>query len=186
MKSALAEVTLYRKALSMTGAEFDKNLQEIKDFFKQIHEETEALPPALRENKEVARLHANDVKNRLTAKVKELFGIDYRYDIDCSTSDEPRGTEDLTATVDGICNSLDKTLNTIFMHREEKTYIVSKTHIQAERTRTQTGADERLEVIKRPAPKGAGRIRLAWIYCRDSAVTLSMYMLHFMTVLDQA
>lgn len=126
VKSALAEVTLYRKALSMTGAEFDKKFAEIKDFFKQIHEETEALPPALRENKEVARLHANDVKNRLTAKVKELFGIDYRYDIDYSTSDEPRGTEDLTATVDGICNSLDKTLNTIFMHREENTYIVSK------------------------------------------------------------
>ena len=35
VRSALAEVTLYRKALSMTGAEFDEKFAEIKEFFKK-------------------------------------------------------------------------------------------------------------------------------------------------------
>ena len=123
VRSALAEVTLYRKALSMTGAEFDEKFAEIKEFFKKIHQETESLPPALKDNGEVAKLHANDVKNRLTAKVKELFGIDYHYDIEL-TSIEPG--EDITEAVDKICQSLEDTLNSIFMYREENTYVVSK------------------------------------------------------------
>ena len=123
VRSALAEVTLYRRALSMTGAEFDEKFAEIKEFFRKIHEETESLPPALKDNEEVAKLHANDVKNRLTAKVKELFGIDYHYDIGL-TSIEPG--EDITEAVDKICRSLEDTLNSIFMYREENTYVVSK------------------------------------------------------------
>lgn len=119
--SALSEITLYRKALSMTGAEFDKKFEEMKAFFGLLHDETEALPAALKANRDVCRLHANDVKNRLSVKVKELFGIDYRYDMD-----EIYVNNDITEIVDNICNSLDTTLNTIFMHREENTYVVSK------------------------------------------------------------
>lgn len=119
--SALSEITLYRKALSMTGAEFDKKFEDMKSFFNQLHDETDTLPAALKANREVCRLHANDVKNRLTLKVKELFGIDYKYDMD-----EIYADKDITEVVDDICSSLDSTLNTIFMHREENTYVVSK------------------------------------------------------------
>ncbi len=121
--SALAQVTLYRNALSMTGSEFDKKFEEIKVFFRQLHDETEGLPAALKASSEVCRLHINDIQNRLTAKVKELFGIDYHYELDENISVMK---SDITAAVDEICDSLDKTLNAIFMHREENTYIVSK------------------------------------------------------------
>ena len=34
--------------------------------------------------------------------------------------------DDIVAQVDEICDSLNKTLNTVFMHREENTYVVAR------------------------------------------------------------
>lgn len=125
--SALAQITFYRNALQMTGVEFDQKFEEMKNFFEQIHTETTMLPAALRTNAAVCEAHINDVKNRLTAKVKELFGIDYHYAIEkVSGNIEIKGEDDLIALVDSICNSLNETLNAVFMHREENTYIVAK------------------------------------------------------------
>lgn len=119
--SALSQITLYRNALSMTGKEFEEKFAEIQEFFESLHKEAEAIPAALRANREVCRLHTNDVRNRLSAKVKELFGIEYHYDMEIVA-----GEADLTEEVDGLCSDLYKMLNTIFMYREENTYIVSK------------------------------------------------------------
>lgn len=125
--SALAQITFYRNALSLTGAEFDSKLAEMKLFSEKIHEETVNLPAALKTNKVVCDAHTNDVKNRLTEKVKELFGIDYHYEIeDVEYGREDKSSDDLVAKVDQICSTLDKTLNTIFMHREENTYVVAR------------------------------------------------------------
>lgn len=125
--SALAQVTLYRNALSLTGIEFDAKLAEMKDFSQKIHEETVNLPEALKTNKAVCDAHTNDVKNRLTEKVRELFGIDYHYEIeDVEYGGREESSSDLVEKVDQICSSLDKTLNTIFMHREENTYVVAR------------------------------------------------------------
>ena len=113
--------------MQMTHAEFDQKFEEIKVFFDQIHTETSMLPAALRTNAAVCEAHTNDVKNRLTAKVKELFYIDYHYEIErVSGETAVEGEDDLVARVDNICNNLHETLNTVFMHREENTYVVAR------------------------------------------------------------
>ena len=126
--SALSQVTFYRNAMQMTHVEFDQKFEEIKTFFDQIHNETAMLPAALRTNAAVCEAHTNDVKNRLTAKVKELFGIDYHYEIErvSDNSLKKDQQDDIVAQVDEICDSLNKTLNTVFMHREENTYVVAR------------------------------------------------------------
>ncbi len=125
--SALAQITFYRNAMQMTHVEFDQKFEEIKAFFDQIHMETSMLPAALRTNAAVCEAHTNDVKNRLTAKVKELFFIDYHYEIErVSGQTAVDGEDDLVARVDNICNNLNETLNTVFMHREENTYVVAR------------------------------------------------------------
>lgn len=125
--SALSQVTFYRNAMQMTHVEFDQKFEEIKAFFDQIHMETSMLPAALRTNAAVCEAHTNDVKNRLTAKVKELFFIDYHYEIErVSGQTAVEGEDDLVARVDNICNNLNETLNTVFMHREENTYVVAR------------------------------------------------------------
>lgn len=121
--SALSQITLYRSALSMPGDEFDQRFGEIKEFFEFLHNEAAGLPEALKNNGAVCEAHLNDVKNRLTAKVRELFGIDYHYEIgEVSASGQTSG--DIVAKIDALCESLNATLNTIFMYREENAYKV--------------------------------------------------------------
>ena len=85
-----------------------------------------ALPESLKENRVVCQAYINDVKNRLTAKVKELFGIDYHYDIADIEGETAVAAGNVSGQVDEICSSLNKTLNVIFMHREENTYVVAR------------------------------------------------------------
>ena len=123
--SALSQIKLYRSALSMTGEEFEKKFSQMQEYFAQLHQEAAALPAALKENNMVCELHANDVKNRLAAKVKELFGIEYRYDVG-EIDAQAGGDADVVARVDEICADLLRTLNAVFMYREENTYVISK------------------------------------------------------------
>lgn len=124
--SALSQVTFYRNALSMTHGEFDAKFKEMQEFFDAIHVEAVALPESLKENRVVCQAYINDVKNRLTAKVKELFGIDYHYDIADIEGETAVAAGNVSGQVDEICSSLNKTLNAIFMHREENTYVVAR------------------------------------------------------------
>ena len=98
----------------------------MQEFFDAIHVEAVALPESLKENRVVCQAYINDVKNRLTAKVKELFGIDYHYDIADIEGETAVAAGNVSGQVDVICSSLNKTLNAIFMHREENTYVVAR------------------------------------------------------------
>lgn len=135
-RSALRNIALYRGALSFTGAEFDKKLEQLREYFRGLHDEAAALPQALKANPMVCEAHINDVKNRLSERVRELFKIDYHYEVEEVKDEEAMRrepahsglaqTQDITARVDALCSSLDKTLNTVFMHREENTYVVAR------------------------------------------------------------
>ena len=134
----------------MPADEFDKRFSEMKTFFAEIQQETEQLTESEKKSRSVREAHLNSVRNMLAEKVKELFGIEYHYDIhdveeaaetqsadvqaasvreagdSCSQeayAPQPAG-DDLQLQVEALCNSLDSTLNTIFMHREENAYKV--------------------------------------------------------------
>ena len=107
--------------------------KELNEFFAEIKQEAAEFAESFRSNPRMLEAHMNDIKNRLSAKVSDMFGIEYHYTI--SSVDFFRGGEvaedgsrDLRGSfkkaVDDVCEELNKTLNTIFMHREENTYVV--------------------------------------------------------------
>ena len=133
--SALSQIVLYRTALGMTHAEFDAKFAEMESFFGEIKTGAAEFAENFPGNPRMLEAHMNDIKNRLSAKVSELFGIEYHYNI--SDVDFFRGgkaaddgsrdlRESFRAAVDGLCSELKDTLMAIFMHREENTYKVAR------------------------------------------------------------
>ena len=131
--SGLSQIDLYATALRMPARQFDEKFKELNEFFEEIKTEAADFAEHFRSNPRMLDAHMNDIKNSLSAKVSDMFGIDYHYTID--KVDFFRGGEvaedgsrDLRASfkaaVDEVCDDLAKTLNTIFMHREENTYVV--------------------------------------------------------------
>ena len=105
------------------------------DYFAELIKEAAVFAENLRINSRLLEAHMNDIKNKLSARVSEMFGIEYHYEI--STVDFFRGgkvsedgsrdlRESFAKAVDGLCEDLNQTLNTIFMHHEENTYVVCR------------------------------------------------------------
>jgi len=124
--SALSQITLYRTALSMPADEFDKRFAEMKTFFEEIQRQTADLPVGTSKSKAASDSHINTVKNMLSEEVRKLFGIEYHYNIEDVTEhgEKISGSDDIQLRVKELCDSLEQTLNTIFMHREENAYKV--------------------------------------------------------------
>ncbi len=130
---ALSQIDLYRTALKMPARQFDEKFAELNEFFGEIKQEAAAFCENFPGNPRMLEAHMNDIKNRLSEKVSDMFGINYHYTI--SSVDFFRGgevaedgsrdlRESFKTAVDALCDELARTLNTIFMHREENTYVV--------------------------------------------------------------
>ena len=135
IESALSQIVLYRTALKMPMVEFDAKFKALNEYFIAVKKEAAAFAENFKSNPRMLEAHSNDIKNRLSMKVSEMFGIEYHYKI--STVDFFRGgtvaedgSRDLRASfaaaVDDLCEELNRTLNTIFMHHEENTYVVCR------------------------------------------------------------
>ena len=131
--SALSQITLYRTALQLTHKEFDEKFAEIEAMFTEVQAEAVDFAEHFKSNPRMLEAHMNDIKNQLSAKVSELFGIEYHYNI--STVDFFRGgavaedgsrdlRESFATAVAELCTDLKETLMAIFMHREENAYTV--------------------------------------------------------------
>ena len=133
--SALSQITLYRTALQLTHVEFDAKFAEIEAMFTEVQEEAAEFAEHFKSNPRMLEAHMNDIKNQLSAKVSQLFGIEYHYNI--STVDFFRGgqvaedgsrdlRESFSSAVAELCTELKETLMAIFMHREENAYTVAR------------------------------------------------------------
>ena len=131
--SALSQIDLYATALRMSPRQFEDLFKELNEFLDQLKAEAAEFAESFKSNPRMLDAHLNDIKNQLSQRVSEIFGIDYHYTI--SKVDFYRGgevledgTRDLRGSfkdaVDGVCNDLLSTLNTIFMHKEENTAVV--------------------------------------------------------------
>jgi len=89
--SALSQIDLYRTALKMPAREFDAMFKELNEFFAEIKQEAAEFAESFRSNPRMLEAHMNDIKNRLSAKVSDMFGIEYHYTI--SSVDFFRGGE---------------------------------------------------------------------------------------------
>jgi hypothetical protein len=65
--------------------------KELNEFFAEIKQEAAEFAESFRSNPRMLEAHMNDIKNRLSAKVSDMFGIEYHYTI--SSVDFFRGGE---------------------------------------------------------------------------------------------
>ena len=133
--SALSQITLYRTALQMTHAEFDEKFAQMEAYFEEVKAESKDYAEHFRSNPRMLEAQMNQVKNLLSAKVSELFGIEYHYNISAvdffrggvSCEDGSRDLrESFNDAVSELCVELKDTLMAIFMHREENAYKVAR------------------------------------------------------------
>ena len=134
-QSALSQVMLYRRTLQMTHKAFDETFEELNKFFEILRNDAKEYVTQFSTNARMLDAGLNDIKNRLSDKVAELFGIEYYYNV--VTVDLFRGgknidggerdlTEEFLRAVEDTLEELNHTVSAIFMYREEDTYVVTQ------------------------------------------------------------
>ena len=87
--------------------------------------EIEALRKKAEGYEAIFEIRLNELKLALTAKVYEIFGIEYTFEIEeMPLSGAFMKKEEYLQRVDALCSELQGTLRTILMYREENAYTV--------------------------------------------------------------
>ena len=104
--------------------------------FKEIHKYLEEKRAALQnltegtvhttDGKRYLRAQINEERALLTAKVRELFGIEYFYYVDREDASELLTAEQYAAELGRTYDELEETINAIFMYKEENAYTVAR------------------------------------------------------------
>ncbi len=114
----LSQLDFYWKAMNMEYKELDQ-------CFAGITSAIEESKAKAAETEVLFEMYLNEIKLNLSAKVLELFGIEYTYEI----QQLPAGLvamskEDFLCEVDTLCEDLNTTLSGILLYREENAYAV--------------------------------------------------------------
>lgn len=116
--SALTQLDFYWKAMNMEYKELDERFEAVSDAVASIKGRAADLDCLF-------EVHLNEMKLELSGRVKELFGMEYRYEIE----ELPMGLiqmdkSDFLEKVEALCDDLQKTLSGILLYREENAYAV--------------------------------------------------------------
>jgi len=118
INSALTQLDFYWTAMNLEYKELDKRFAEITNTLLAVREKAKACEG----NYDV---HLNEYKLELSKKVRELFGMDYHYDIDVVKFGViEMDKDDFLNNVNDLCNDLSETLDRILLYREENAYTV--------------------------------------------------------------
>ncbi len=119
IRQTTSQLRFYWKAMNM-------RLEDLDDKFVQIREFIDSQKEYARSQKFGFEVHLNIIRLNLSEKVKELFGMEYSYDIDeLPAGISNMGYEEFIEKVDDICDHLYKTLDSILLYREENAYTVA-------------------------------------------------------------
>lgn len=118
VSQSLKQLDFYWKAMNMPFEELDERFAAVQQTIEEIME-TAAGRNAIFE------LYLNEIKLQLSARILELFGMEYHYSI----KELPAGMvtmnkDQFLKQVDEICDDLVETLNRILLYREENAYTV--------------------------------------------------------------
>ena len=122
------QISAYREVLKMAPNVFHRRFEEMHEELKEWEHKCEQLPEHAPDGSPKVYLRAdlNEQKALLSEKVKQLFGIEYVYEVDRSEAarllDRNEYAEELAQT----CRDLEKTMDTIFMYKEENAYTVAR------------------------------------------------------------
>lgn len=116
--SAMKQLDFYWKAMNMEYKELDEK-------FEEVAATIEAIKAKAAEQTILFEMHLNEMKLQLSAKVLELFGMEYHYDIEQLPMGMVQMTKDeFLKKVDELCEDLKATLDRILLYREENAYTV--------------------------------------------------------------
>ena len=112
VSQSLKQLDFYWKAMNMPFEELDERFAAVQQTIEEI-KETAAGRNAIFE------LYLNEIKLQLSARILELFGMEYHYNI----KELPAGMVTMNKNqflkqVDEICDDLVETLNRILLYRE--------------------------------------------------------------------
>lgn len=118
ISGTLRQLDFYWKAMNLPYEELDEKFEAISETIEDIKEKS-------MEFEAIFEIHLNEMKMRLSAKVYELFGMEYHYTI----KQLPMGMitmdkAEYLKQVDDLCEDLMSTLNRILLYREENAYTV--------------------------------------------------------------
>lgn len=118
IRSASTQLDFYWEAMNLEYKELDKRFATINGKLGDIREEAGKCEGNF-------DVHLNEYKLELSKTVKELFGMEYHYDIDTVRYGViEMDREDFIKNVEDLCKDLSETLDRILLYREENAYTV--------------------------------------------------------------
>ena len=122
------QISAYREVLKMAPNVFHRRFEEMHEELKEWEHKCEQLPEYAPDGtpKVYLRADLNEQKALLSEKVKQLFGIEYVYEVDRSEAARLLDREEYAEELAQTCRDLEKTMDTIFMYKEENAYTVAR------------------------------------------------------------
>lgn len=122
LKNTRAQISSYRSVLNMAPNVFRRRFEEINRELSRLRREIEETD----DRKILPKVKLNEDKLKLKAKVEELFGIDYYYDMEFVDTDETISAAEYKKQAAALYDELENTLNAVFMYKEENAYAVAR------------------------------------------------------------
>lgn len=122
LKNTRVQISSYRSVLNMAPNVFRKKFEEIGGILLRLRRENEAMADGGR----VPGVRLNEEKLMLKKNVKDLFGIDYYYDMEYAGAEETIPAAVYKKQTAEFYDELEDTLNSIFMYKEEDAYAVAR------------------------------------------------------------
>lgn len=122
LRNTRVQIRSYREVLNMAPNVFNSRFREFHAF---LDGERDRINDAV-SGETVPRARINEEKALLTARVRELFGIEYFYYVDRDEAGEMISTEKYREEMDKVLGEIRDTLKAIFMYKEENAYTVAR------------------------------------------------------------
>ena len=154
LKGTRAQIRSYREVLKMAPNVFHRRFEEMHEDLQQRIADCEALPgtesgstgeaqadradrrpagfsqePQINsagQPKMYLRARLNEEKAAAAARVRELFGIEYYYGVSHEDASQLLRRDEYVAELTAVYRDLEKTMQTIFMYKEENAYTVAR------------------------------------------------------------
>ncbi len=128
LKDTRRQISDYREVLKMAPNVFHRRFQDMHEELQKWEKKCEGLPEHAPDGstKTYLRADLNEEKARLSEKVKQLFGIEYVYEVNRTEAGQILSRDEYAAELTNTCRELEKTMDTIFMYKEENAYTVAR------------------------------------------------------------
>lgn len=115
---SINQLRFYWKAMNMEYKALDKAFAAIDEYIDVLRSESEGVDSDF-------EINFNEIKISLSEKVKEIFGMEYVYEIEESSPFQRTMTkEEFLEKVEHLLSDLRQTLDSILLYREDNAYLV--------------------------------------------------------------